>query len=198
MNDVLGIPARVLGVDVNAEVIRKSAERAGRLGADGVTFACGRIAAADARPDVVVALHACDTATDDAIATAVRSEARLLLSVPCCHHALNDAIRPAGPAAALRPVLRHGILRQRTADLVTDAFRALALRVMGYKTDVVEFVSPEHTARNLMIRAVRGAAVGEPAAVAEYAEMKRFWGATPFIERALGEPFLSLVGELSA
>jgi hypothetical protein len=76
---------------------------------------------------------------------------------------------------------------------VTDAFRALALRVMGFRTDVVEFVSPEHTARNLMIRAVRGAAVGEPGFVAEYAEMKRFWCVTPYIETALGEEFRRLV-----
>jgi hypothetical protein len=189
LNDVLGILARITGVDLNEEVIRKSAERATLLGPDGPNFACGRIGGIDAKPDVVFALHACDTATDDAIAQAVRREARLLLSVPCCHHELNKSIRADGPVAILRPVLRHNILQQRTADLVTDAFRALALRIMGYKTDVVEFVSPEHTARNLMIRAVRGAPVGEPAFVAEYLEMKRFWSVTPYVEQALGEPF---------
>ena len=76
---------------------------------------------------------------------------------------------------------------------MTDAFRALALRIAGYRTDVVEFVSTEHTARNLMIRAVRGATVGDAAHVAEYVEMKRFWGVTPYIEKALGEPFQQLV-----
>lgn len=192
LNAVLNVPARVIGVDVNDDLIRKSAERADRLGG-GVNFACGPIAAADVKPDIVLALHACDTATDDALAAAVKAEARLVLSVPCCHHALNDAISPAGAAEVLRPVLRHGILRQRTADLVTDAFRALALRIMGYKTDVVEFVSPEHTARNLMIRAVRGLPAGEPALVAEYRELKRFWGVTPYIEGALGEGFRGIV-----
>ena len=78
---------------------------------------------------------------------------------------------------------------QRTADLVTDAFRALVLRIMGYRTDVVEFISAEHTARNLMIRAVRGTPMGDAAFVNEYVEMRRFWGATPYIEKALGEPF---------
>ncbi|MBX9582465.1 MAG: SAM-dependent methyltransferase [Gemmataceae bacterium] len=194
LNTVLGVPARVIGVDVNDELVRKSAERADELGG-GVNFACGPIAAADVKPDVVLALHACDTATDDALAAAVKAEARLVLSVPCCHHALNDSIRPAGPAEVLRPVLRHGILRQRTADLVTDAFRALALRIAGYKTDVVEFVSPEHTARNLMIRAVRGVPAGEPAFVAEYDGLKRFWGVTPYIEQALGEEFRSFTAE---
>lgn len=194
LNDILAIPARIIGVDVNEEVIRKSVARAERVGAAGLSFACGRIGAFDAKPDIVLALHACDTATDDAIAQAVTTGATVLLSAPCCHHALNDAIRPAGPAVVLRPLLRHGILQQRTADLVTDAFRALALRIMGYRTDVVEFVSPEHTARNLMIRAAGGLPVGEIAFVNEYVDLKRFWGVTPYIETALGETFVAACG----
>jgi SAM-dependent methyltransferase len=195
LNNVLALEARVLGVDVNEEVIRKSIERSESVAANGLAFACGRIGGLEATPDIVLALHACDTATDDAISQAVRSDAKVLLSVPCCHHALNRELRPEGPAEVLRPLMRHGILRERTADLVTDAFRALALRIMGYRTDVVEFVSTEHTARNLMIRAVRGAPVGDAAFVVEYREMKRFWGATPYIEAALGERFRELVGE---
>jgi hypothetical protein len=193
LNEVLGIPARILGVDVNEEVIRKSRERSERLGAGRVTFARGRIDAADARPDIVLALHACDTATDDAIAQAIAAQARVLLSVPCCHHDLNDRLRPGAPADVLRPLLRHGILFQRTADALTDAFRALALRIMGYRTDVVEFISPEHTARNLMIRAVRGVPVGDLDFVREYVALSRFWGVTPYIEEVLGEPFHCLL-----
>jgi hypothetical protein len=194
LKDMLGIPARVLGVDVNDEVIRKCVERSVRLGAGGIQFTCDRISAVNAKPDIVLALHACDTATDDALALAVAAEAKIVLSVPCCHHDLNDQIRAHGPAQVLRPLLRHGILRQHTADLVTDAFRALALRIMGYQTDVIEFISPEHTARNLMIRAVRGAPFGEPVLVKEYLEMRRFWGVEPHIERALGEPFRVVCG----
>jgi SAM-dependent methyltransferase len=193
LNDVLLIPARVLGVDINDEVIRKSVERADRLGASGLMFECRRIGTVDVKADIVLALHACDTATDDAIAQAVRSEARLLLSVPCCHHDLNRTIRADAAGGVLRPVLRHGIMLQRTADLVTDAFRALALRIMGYRTDVVEFVATEHTPRNLMIRAVRGAPPGDATHIAEYQEMKRFWGVTPYVEKVLGEPFEKLV-----
>ena len=192
LNDVVGLPARITGVDVNEEVIRKSMVKAEQIGS-GLSFACGRIGSIDAKPDIVVALHACDTATDDAIAQAVRGGAKLLLSVPCCHKQLNRSIRAEGEAEVLRPVLRHGILHERTADIVTDAFRALALRIMGYRTEVVEFVSPEHTARNLMIRAVRGAPVGEAAFASEYRALKRFWGVTPYIEQALGEPFQRLV-----
>ncbi|MFO0849554.1 MAG: SAM-dependent methyltransferase [Gemmataceae bacterium] len=195
LNDVLRIPARILGVDVNEEVVRKSVEKAERAGANGLAFACGKIGEADVSADVVVALHACDTATDDAIAQAVRSDARLLLCAPCCHHALNRELKADGPATPLRAVARHGILRERLADLVTDAFRAAALRVAGYRAEVVEFVSPEHTARNLLIRAVRGGPAGDPAAVAEYVGLKRFWGVTPYIEKALGEPFARLLAD---
>lgn len=195
LNDILAIPSRIIGVDVNEEVIQKSIQRAERLGAEGLNFACGRIEAVEAKPDIVFALHACDTATDDAIARAVASEAKLLLSVPCCHHHLNDSIRADGEAGVLRPILRHGILQQRAADLATDAFRALALRIMGYRTEVVEFTSPEHTARNVMIRALRGLPQGEPAFVEEYRAMKRFWGVTPYIESAFGEPFQHLIAK---
>jgi len=191
LNGVLGIPAQIQGVDVNEEVIRKSMERGAHLGAEQLTFSCARIGELDTRPDIVLALHACDTATDDAIAQAIKSEAKVLLSVPCCHHHLNEQLRAEGPAQVLRPLLRHGILQQRTADAVTDAFRALVLRIMGYRTDVMEFISPEHTARNLMIRAVRGAPVGDAAVVKEYAAMRAFWGVTPYLERALGAEIAS-------
>jgi Methyltransferase domain len=193
LQDVLAIPARILGVDVNEEVIRKSVARSEQMGAEGLTFACDRIGGIAIKPDIVLALHACDTATDDAIAQAVFGEARVLLSVPCCHHNLNDVIRPEGPAEVLRPLLRHGILKQRTADLVTDAFRVLALRIMGYRTEVVEFVSSEHTARNLMIRAVRRGTVGDAEFVNEYHEMCRFWGVAPYIAQAIGEPLQRLL-----
>jgi hypothetical protein len=193
LNDVLDIPAHVVGVDVNEELIKKSMARAERLGTERLRFTCSRIGAGTERPDIVLALHACDTATDDAIAQAVAVEARILLCVPCCHHHLHEQLGAAGPAEVLRPLLRHGILLQRTADLVTDAFRALALRIMGYRTDVVEFISPEHTARNLMIRAVRAVPPGEPGLVREYLQMRRFWGVTPYLETALGERFQKLV-----
>ena len=155
----------------------------------GLAFECGDVSRVlPAHVDVMIALHACDTATDDAIAQAIAAEATVVLSVPCCHHHLNDQLRAEGPAEILRPILRHGILRERTADLVTDAFRAHALRIMGYRSDVVEFISPEHTARNLMIRAVRAGPAGDARHVREYIEMKRFWGVTPYIEQAIGEP----------
>ncbi|MGN6366970.1 MAG: class I SAM-dependent methyltransferase [Phycisphaerae bacterium] len=191
LNDVKRIPARVLGVDVNEEVIRKSVEKVDAAGGErhGLEFAAGRIGSLEGvKPDIVLALHACDTATDDAIAQAIRSEAKVLLAVPCCHRDLNGKIE----VAVLKPIERHGILRQRFADLATDAFRALVLRIMGYRADVIEFISPEHTARNLMIRAVRTGA-GSPEAAREYREFKAFTGVTPYLEKALGEEFAKRV-----
>lgn len=196
LNDIRDIPARIVGVDVNEEVIRKSIERSERLSAEGLRFACGPIGGADVRADIVLALHACDTATDDAIAQAIAVEAKVILCVPCCHHDLHDKLQAEGPA--LRPLFRHGILKQRMADLVTDAFRALALRIMGYKTDVVEFVGTEHTPRNLMIRAVRGTLPVDRAFIREYREMRRFLNVTPYLESILGEPFRRAVSDESA
>ena len=97
----------------------------------GVKLIIGSDVTLEEPPDVVLALHACDTATDDAIAQAVRSGASLLLSVPCCHKHLNRSLRADGPTAVLRPVLRHGLLQQRTADIVTDSFRNTGLNQYG-------------------------------------------------------------------
>ncbi len=179
LNHVRGVPARLVGVDVNDELVRKSAAKADALGAAGLAFACGRIGGVDAPADVVIALHACDTATDDALVQAVRSGAKLILCAPCCHRHLNRQMPTGGPLGAL---LRHGILRERQADLVTDALRAAALRAVGYKAEVVEFVGLEHSARNLLIRAVK---VGETGDDAEYRALRDFWGVEPAIGRLL-------------
>ena len=190
LNDLRGIPARLVGVDVNAALIEKVAAQARQLDFGDIAFECSAIGAFEPAepPDLVVALHACDTATDEAIAQAIRWDARMLVCAPCCHHHLNEQIG-GGSAEVFRPILRHGILRERLADILTDSFRALALRIMGYRADVIEFVAAEHTAKNLMIRAVKGAPAGDPQIVREYDDLKRFWGVTPYIETLLGEPF---------
>lgn len=184
LNEKLRLPAHLLGVDVNIDVIRKSVERADRLGAEAIRFVCSKIEAVTLKPDMVIALHACDTATDAALAAAVKAEAKLILSVPCCHHHMNEQLK-SSHVEVLRPILRHGILHERQADLVTDAFRALILRIHGYRSEVVEFTSPEHTARNLMIRAVKSSTKGDPQYRQELAEMKHFFGVTPYLEGLL-------------
>ncbi|MBI5668143.1 MAG: SAM-dependent methyltransferase [Chloroflexi bacterium] len=191
VNDLKGIPARLVGVDTNGRLIDKSNAASADLGLTDVCFIRSPIAdyQPDVPPDIVLALHACDTATDDALALGICHNAGLILSVPCCHHHLHEQLDSRAP---FEPVMRHGILKKRFADLLTDSFRALILRIMGYKTDVVEFVSSEHTDRNLMIRAVKRVEAGDPAFVREYRDLKAFWNVTPYLETLLGERFTVL------
>ena len=188
INHIKGIPAELVGVDVNEKLIAKSIASSEQMGLGDLCFVQSSIAdyVPEVPPDIVLALHACDTATDDALAQGIRHEAGLILAVPCCHHHLNAQLEAAAP---FQPVLRHGILKQRMADLLTDSFRALILRIMGYRTDVVQFVASEHTDRNLMIRAVKRTVPGERAFVEEYLALKAFWGVTPYLEILLGEAF---------
>jgi SAM-dependent methyltransferase len=182
LNDVLKLPARVIGVDVNEDIIRKSMTRTSSVGSGTLNFVKGTIRELDTPADVVVALHACNRATDDAIAQAIRSETKLFLGVPCCHQDLNQQLQAVGNAEVLRPLLRHGILKERLAEMLTDTFRALWLRMHGYRTEVVEFTSPEHTARNLMIRAVRTTSAVDPQYAREFADLKAFWDVEIYLE----------------
>ncbi len=178
---------RVLGIDRNPDVVAAARAQAQALGVEGtVSFQAAEIAAADwpKAPDLVMSLHACDTATDDALIAAVRSGAARILCVPCYQHELHHALTGGGP---MRAVLRHGILRERLADLLTDTFRAQALRVCGYRARVMEFVSPEATGRNLLIRAERGLRPGLGEAVAEYRALCDFWGVRPYIGRLVAD-----------
>jgi hypothetical protein len=109
--------------------------------------------------DVLIALHACDTATDDALHEGIRAGASLIVAAPCCHKELRPQMVPP---PALRDVLKHGILLEREAEILTDAVRALLLEIHGYKASVFEFISPEHTGRNLMIAAQRRAQPLDP------------------------------------
>ncbi len=151
---------RTLGVDVRPDLVARNTRLAGQVGLDGLAFAVGAIddAQPGEHPDVVLALHACDTATDDALARAVEWQAPVVLAAPCCHHDVQrqlDAARAAGlhPPTPHAALVRHPILRERFADVLTDTFRAQLLRLAGYTVDVVEFVDSKHTPRNALIRA---------------------------------------------
>ena len=135
--------------------------------------------------DVVLALHACDTATDDALAQAVRWEAPLVLAAPCCHHDLQRQLKGAATPEPYGLLTQHPILRERFGDALTDAFRAALLRRVGYRADVIQFVDAEYTPRNTMIRAVRRAAAPDPDARKEYDELVRAWGVTPYLQTLL-------------
>lgn len=187
LTTVKDIPTAMTGVDVKEFLMARHQATAAALGWEGLTFATGQIldfVPAEA-PDIVLALHACDTATDDALARAVRWGSRLIFSAPCCHHHLQAQLAAAETPEPFRPVLRHGILRERLGDTLTDAFRAHILRLLGYRAEVLEFVAVEHTPKNLMIRAVRTHAPASPALVAEYQTLKAFWGVTPYLETLL-------------
>lgn len=180
-----GLAVEIVGIDLRNELIERNIRLRDLLGFEGMRFEASSILSYSPPepPDVVLSLHACDTATDEAIARGVLWGSRAILAAPCCQHELNDQLR----APLFRPVLRHGILRERLADILTDAFRALALQIVGYRTDVIEFVDPEHTAKNLMIRAESGAKPGRSSLVRQYADLKSYWDVTPSIEGMLGE-----------
>lgn len=184
LNHVRGIEARLLGVDTNQRLIDKSNRLAADLGYTDMVFVQAPIVAYDPepRPNLLLALHACDTATDEALFQGIRAATPVIMSVPCCHHHLHEQLKAREPFG---PVFGQGILRQRLGDILTDTFRALILRIMGYKTDVVEFISPEHTDRNLMIRAVKRTARGDQKIVQEYEALKRYWHVVPFLETLL-------------
>jgi len=184
---VRGLPVRVHGIDVRESSRDRNAARAAELGwGDELTFEAATIAdaATEPRPQVVIALHACDTATDDALARAVHWEAPVVLAAPCCHHDLQaqlaDHDRPAPSPYSL--LTRHGLLRERFVDVLTDAFRASLLRAVGYRVDTVQFVSDEHTPRNLLLRAVRTGAPPVPSDLADYDALIDEWGLHPVLE----------------
>ena len=178
--------AKVVGVNRRADVIESARKMAEKLDvADRVEFVESDIGAYNAESvDLVVSLHACDTATDESIAKGVEMHARYILSAPCCQHELQKTIGPQSskPFAGL---LRQGILRERLCDILTDAFRAMILRILGYKVQVMEFVSSEATARNIMLKCEYGVKPGQPGPVGEYLELRDWWKVTPWLETRL-------------
>jgi SAM-dependent methyltransferase len=157
LTGVRGLDIDLVGVDVRPQARDRSTRLAVELGWDEhLRFQAGTILDTEVEaPDVVLALHACDTATDEALAKAVRWQAPVVLAAPCCHRDLAAQLRRQGAGVALPVLVRDGILRERFADVLTDALRAGLLRRRGYRVDVVEFVPSRHTPRNSLLRAVR-------------------------------------------
>jgi len=160
-------PVRVLGIEQRGELAEAGNRIAKERDLDGLQFMTGVIGSTVLQPtDIVVALHACDTATDDALSKGIEAGARLLVVAPCCHREISSQLVPP---PALADSLKHGILLQREAEFVTDALRAALLEAAGYEARVFEFISPEHTAKNLMISAVRRTAPFDKAAATQRA-----------------------------
>ena len=139
---------------------------------------------------MVVSLHACDTATDEALAKGVEWKARYILSAPCCQHELQKVIGAARPESApyqgtFDGLMRQSILRERLCDILTDSFRAMILRILGFKVQVIEFVSSEATARNIMLKCEYGVKPGQPGPIGEYLNLRDYWKVTPWLETRL-------------
>jgi SAM-dependent methyltransferase len=177
-----GRDVELVGLDLKEDVITACSALAERSGAAGLRFERGHIAGFDAGEDVdlVVSLHACDTATDEALAQAVRWGADAILAVPCCQ---KEAYRQL-KSSLLAPLLRHGLAKERFAALVTDALRAQLLELAGYRAQLVELVALEHTAKNILIRAVKGKPAGVDVRRA-YEELRDSLGLDPALERLL-------------
>jgi SAM-dependent methyltransferase len=188
-----GLDVHLTGVDVKAQAREHGTRVAAELGWTGqVDFVQGTAldAPVDAG-DIVLALHACDTATDEALARAVQWQAPLILASPCCHHDIQRQLAAAATPAPYAALSRHGILRERFADVLTDALRASLLRLMGYRVEVMEFVGSQHTPRNTLIRAVRTGAAPTGEQVQEYRALTAAWGVTPRLQTLLAPAVLA-------
>lgn len=172
----------VVGLDLKADVIAHCSALASRLNYSNLKFLVGDIADYDelSQVDMVVTLHACDTATDAALDKAVRWNASVILSVPCCQHELFAQVE----APLLDPLLSHGILKERFSALATDAIRAKLLDILGYKTQLLEFIDMEHTPKNILIRAVKGSSGNTAKLWSEYTAFRDFLHADPYLEKA--------------
>lgn len=186
----IGIPVNVTGIDVRTASRDRNNLIAQNLGiAATINFRAEEISATTAEhADVAIALHACDTATDDAIAWAVNGDAKLLLIAPCCHHDIQSQMDTSPePWGALT---KFGLMKERLGDLLTDSLRAQILRIAGYRVEIIEFIGGEHTPRNLMIRAVKTGAAPEPLDSQRYKELCEQWGITPALESKLPTLFI--------
>lgn len=174
---------KILGVDEREEAKRHNDQIANSLGADA-QFLVAKIADTPAQVvDIAIALHACDTATDDSIAWAVKNSAKVIMLAPCCHHDLQAQIDLVPEPWSL--LTRHGVVSERLIDLMTDSLRAQILKLLGYRVDIVEFIGGEHTPRNIMIRAVKTGVKVDEAEVARYQAMLADWKIAPHLAELL-------------
>lgn len=191
-NHIIKRPLGLVGIDVNNELIANHRHEIEQLQWETLTFEATKIIdyTPPSAPDLVMALHACNTATDEALFKAISWDAKMIFASPCCHHHLQEQLNQQQDLlAAHAPIFRHGALSERFGDILTDTFRALTLRIMGYQTDVIEFVTSEHTNRNLIIRGVKNLEPGDKKFVEEYKVLKATWHVTPYLETLLGEKF---------
>ena len=174
-----GMPVKVIGIDVRTAARDRNNEIAQQLGISStIEFRAEEIADTTlASADIAIALHACDTATDDAIAWAINSDAKLALIAPCCHHDIQAQMHEVPEPWSI--VTRNGIMKERLGDLLTDGLRMQIMKLRGYRVEAIEFIGGEHTPRNLMIRAVKTGAGADASEKQKYDEMLALWKVKP-------------------
>lgn len=182
MREILKKRCRFIGVDYSETVITASKRIAEKLGYNNMEFIQADLTeyTPSVRPDIVISLHACDTATDMALALGIRAKSRAIVSVPCCH---KDILKQYS-YAPFEAITRHGILKARLADTLTDGIRAAYLESVGYKVSMIEYISPLETPKNIMIRAVYTGRKNEKSA-RDYNNLKEMLNVNPAIERFL-------------
>lgn len=181
---VCGRQVHLVGLDLKESVLAECQQLANSLGFDGLYFQYGEIAKYKVTNpiDMVVALHACDTATDAALAMAMHAQAKIILAAPCCQHELFQQVA----SSALDGLLHYGLLKERFAALATDAARACLLESAGYHTQILEFIDSEHTPKNLLIRAIKGNSAHQRAqGAARYAALKDALAIRPTLDRLI-------------
>ena len=181
--EIRGLDVRMTGLDLKADVIQKCNAAAEKYGYGGLDFQVGNIAGfdADEKIDIVITLHACDTATDFALYNAIRWGAEMIFSVPCCQHELNAQMKPQ----SLAILARYGIVQERFAALLTDSIRANLLEYAGYRTQMVEFVAFDHTPKNIMLRAVKKNSRDKAKVLAEVETALREFNVSPTLYNLL-------------
>jgi SAM-dependent methyltransferase len=173
----------VLGVDERLDSKEHNEKVAEKLKVDA-KFLSAKIADTPAQKvDIAIALHACDTATDDAIAWAVKNEAKVIMVAPCCMHELQTQVKDAPEPWGM--LTKYGLVKERLVDLMTDSLRAQILKLLGYRVDIVEFIGGEHTARNIMIRAVKTGAPVTAIDKERYEQMLKEWNVKPYLSKLL-------------
>lgn len=184
--NVLKLDIRIIGLDLKNDVINFCNEVAEDLNYSNLKFLHGDIAEYEGldEVDMVVTLHACDNATDAALIKAINWNAQAILSVPCCQHEFYDKIS----APLLKPMLKHGIIKEKLSSLITDSLRANVLEILGYNVQLLEFIDMEHTPKNILIRAIKSDNKYNKEAYDDYIKFKEFWGLDKlYIEKELGD-----------
>lgn len=180
-----GIPVKVVGIDVRESARVRNSQIAQKLGiSKSISFLAEEISQTTLQSaDVAIALHACDTATDDAIAWAVNTGAKLALIAPCCHHDIQAQM--IDTPEPWQMITKNGIMKERLGDLITDALRMQIMKLSGYRVEAIEFIGGEHTPRNLMIRAVKTGAIADSAEQSRYDAMISLWKVKPALAALL-------------